>query len=100
MSTPAGSISYREIPSIRLRSQEQSNEVRPSEEEIIAEHINSGWVLDKGSEEELIFSSRLADGRKWTRHYDRKSRQYMCQRFYELEVAVKSEDWPPVHFGD
>jgi hypothetical protein len=100
MSTPLGNSSYREIRSSRSYSESPVTGPGQTEQEIIAEHSSMGWVQEEGSPTELVFSNRLGDGRKWTRHYDRASGTYVAQRLHEAMDLKTFPDWPPVHFGD
>ncbi len=73
--------------------------------QIIQDHLAEGWLLQESTATEIIFS-RNSDGRKWTRHYDKKTCLFVSQEFSKIEeVAIKNispqpKDWPPVHFGD
>ena len=100
MSVPTGGQSYREIRSSGSFDKVVTDDLAQREKEIIEEHLSNGWVLEPGTADEIVFSNKIVDGRKWTRHYDRRNCLYTCQRFYEIDSVITALDWPPGHFGD
>ncbi len=100
MTSPIKKESYREIRSSGTYTEASFKSIEDLEKQLIEEHLGSGWVQDIDTKDELIFSTQIAGGNKWTRHYDRKTCTFICQRIYEINQALKAIDWPPVHFGD
>lgn len=100
MTNPTASGSYRTRWSSNTYSDIPADNPQDWEKQIVSDHVGSGWVQEKSSDNEFVFSTRLEDGKKWTRHYDRKTCRFICQRFYSVEIAAKVMDWPPIDFGD
>jgi len=100
MANPSETVSYR----TRWASQSHSELVvdvkQDLEQQLISDQISEGWIIQEKSESILIFSTRLQDGRKWTREYDRKTCRFICQRFHQIEQAAKALDWPTGTFGE
>ena len=100
MTTPNESLSYRTRWSSQTHSSTPVDNIKDWEVQIVSEHLGSGWVQEKGSDTEFVFSTRLEDGKKWTRHYDRRTCRFICQRFYAIENSIKSVGWPNGTFGE
>lgn len=100
MSGPARTDSYRTRWSSNTYNDIPAENPEDWEKQIVADHLGSGWVQEKRPDTEYIFSIRLEDGKKWTRHYDRKTCKFICQRFYSVENTIKAMDWPKGSFGD
>jgi hypothetical protein len=100
MTGPARQDSYRARWSSFSGPGEKIDDASGAEKAIVVEHLGSGWVQEKGSDTELVFSTLPGDGRKWTRHYDKKTCSFICQRFYLIDSALKAIDWPNIPFGE
>jgi len=61
------------------------------EKQLIQEQTAGGWVLEINDSEQLVFSSYREDGRKWTRHFDKKTCRYVCQRYYQAEIPIPKD---------
>jgi hypothetical protein len=103
MTSPSDGVSFRSRWLSQSHSQGVITECDDLEKKIVQDHLSEGWTQEENSTDNFIFSIYLQDGRKWTRHYDRKTCQFISQRFYNVEHVAKSTlkiEWPNIDFGD
>ncbi len=92
MTTPTKPMSYTSLWLLKNNANFNVTEI-DSSIKIIQEHLSQGWSLQEVNEEEIIFTTNLNDGRRWTRHYSRKTATYEYQRFYRVnDIAQRSVD--------